>query len=270
MKKVKPTIAAIGVDRGGTWTRAVALDARCKPLRSARFRTSPLRSLPKKLCSLLSGWPGGTLAPLAIATRGAFSKPWKRAFLFKSLEGKLNLRTVISDAEAAHYAAFGGRAGLLLIAGTGAVVFSGRPGAFSKTGGHNPASGDPGSGRWLGRQYLKLRGRLREAGGMGHGRCAAYAGNLLRLALGGHAAAAELTARAQEELAALLKSAAPGRGAVKAALAGGLLNDLYFRAGFVGAARRALGGRRLVFIQAAMTAEEAAARLALADKRKHR
>jgi N-acetylglucosamine kinase-like BadF-type ATPase len=270
MKKVKTTIAAIGVDRGGTWTRAVALDASGKPLRSARFKTCPLRSLPKKLCALLSGWPGGTLAPLGIATRGAFSKPWKRAFLYKALGGKLNLKNVISDAEAAHYAAFGGKAGLLLIAGTGAVVFSGRPGAFIKTGGHNPASGDPGSGRWLGRQYLKLRGRLREAGAMGHGPSAAYAKNLLRLALGGRAEAAELTARAQEELAALLKSAAPGRGPVKTALAGGLMNDLYFRAGFVSAARRELGGRRLVFVQAAITAEEAAARLALPAKRKAR
>jgi hypothetical protein len=264
----KNVIKAIGVDRGGTWTRVAALDARRRVLRRARFRTSPLRSLPGKLVPLVSAWPGGAQAPLVIATRGAFSKAWKRPFLFKALKGRLNLAEVVSDAEAAHFAAFGGKAGLLLIAGTGAVVFSGRPGAFKKTGGFNPPSGDPGSGRWLGRQYLKLRGRLSEAGKLGHGRSAAYARKLLLLALNGHGHAGRLTARAQEELAALLKEAAPGGGSqLRIALAGGLIADFHFRDGFVKAARRALAGRRLVFVSAPIPAEEAAARMALRRKK---
>jgi N-acetylglucosamine kinase-like BadF-type ATPase len=270
MKKDPESIAAIGVDRGGTWTRVAALDSRERPLKTARFKTCPLRSLPKKLIPLLSGWPGGEDAPLVIATRGAFSKAWKRPFLFKALKGKLNLKKVVSDAEAAHYAAFGGKEGLLLIAGTGAVVFSGRPGVFKKTGGLNPRSGDPGSGRWLGRQYLKLRGRLHEAGAMGHGLSAAYAKKLLLLALTGHGHAAEVTQQAQEELAALLKEAAgkcPGR-QVKVALSGGLIQNSHFRAGFIRTARRALTDRKVLFTQAAIPAEQAAARMALTAKRK--
>ncbi|MBI4351277.1 MAG: hypothetical protein HY550_07550 [Elusimicrobia bacterium] len=270
MKKAKkkgPAAAAIGVDRGGTWTRVAAFDARLRPLRSARFPTSPLRTLPGKLVTLLSRWPGGAAAPLAIATRGAFSRPWKKPFLFKALSDKLNLVEVISDAEAAHFAAFRGKEGLLLIAGTGSVVLGGRPGAFRKTGGFNPPSGDPGSGRWLGRQYLKLRGRLKEAGKMGHGRSAAYAGKLLLLALGGHGPASELAARAQEELAGLLKDAAgKGGGTVKVALAGGLITNFHFRSGFIKAARRALKGRRVVFVEALIPAEEAAARIALSER----
>lgn len=264
----KAGIAAIGVDRGGTWTRVAAFDARLRPVRSARFRTSPLRSLPKKLVPLVSGWPGGAAAPLAIATRGAFSRAWKKPFLFKALAARLNLVEVISDAEAAHFAAFRGKAGLLLIAGTGSVVFSGKPGAFKKTGGFNPPSGDPGSGRWLGRQYLKMRGRLGEAGKMGHGRSAAYAKKLLLLALGGHGPSSELAARAQEELADLLKTAA-GRYAteVKVALAGGLTSNFHFRNGFIKAARLAFRGRRLIFVGAAIPAEEAAARIALSRRR---
>jgi len=259
----KRAIKAVGVDRGGTWTRIVALDARRRVLRRVRFRTSPLRSLPKKLVPLVSRWPGGAEAPLVIATRGAFSRAWKRPFLFKALTGRLNLAEVISDAEAAHFAAFRGKSGLLLIAGTGSVVFSGRPGGFIRTGGRNPLSGDPGSGRWLGRQYLKMRGRLDEAGGLGHGRSAAYAKRLLLLALGGHSRAAELAAQAQEDLAALLKEAAPARGkTLKIALAGGLMSNSRFRAGFVKAARRALAGRKLIFLSAPMPAEEAAARMA--------
>ena len=264
MKKKAPQAAAIGVDRGGTWTRVAALDARARPLRQARFKTSHLRSLPGKLAPLVARWPGAKEAPLVIATRGAFSRAWKKPFLFKALAGKLNLKEVISDAEAAHFAAFRGHDGLLLIAGTGSVVFSGRPGAFRQTGGANPVAGDPGSGRWLGRQYLKLRGRLREAGGMGHGRSAAYAKALLRLALGGHGPAAALVTRAQEDLAALIREAAgKGRAPLKVALAGGLIKDPYFRTGFARAARRALAGRGLSFITAAIPAEQAAARIAL-------
>ncbi len=265
MKKGTRKAAAVGVDRGGTWTRVAAIDARLRPLRAARFRTVPLRSLPKILTGLLNSWPGGPEAPLVIATRGAFSREWKKPFLFKALKGRLNLRDVISDAEAAHYAAFRGGPGLLLIAGTGAVVFSGKPGAFRKTGGHNPVSGDPGSGRWLGRQYLKLRGRLREAGAMGHGRSAAYAERLLRLALGGHGHAGRLAAQAQAELAALVKEAASGsRGPVRVALAGGLIKNFHFKSGFMKAARLGLKGRRVSFLEAALPSEQAAARIALA------
>lgn len=267
MKNNARRAAAIGVDRGGTWTRIIALDARLRPLRMARWRTLPLRSLPKRLVQLVSGWPGGAEAPLAIATRGAFTRKWKKPYLFKALKGKLNLREVISDAEAAHYAAFRGGKGLLLIAGTGAVVFTGKPGAFKKTGGHNPPPGDPGSGRWLGRQYLKMRGRLHEAAGLGHGRSAAYAKKLLLLALDGHGQASGLILTAQLELTALLKEAAPEiRGPLKVALAGGLIKNFHFRSGFTSAARRALKGRKVSFIEAAMPAEQAAALLALNSK----
>lgn len=257
-------IACLGVDRGGTWTRVAALDRRLRQVRSARFRTTPLRGLPKRLLALLARWPGADKAPLVIATRGAFSRPWKKAFLLKALEGRLGLLDVISDAEAAHLAAFRGGDGCLLIAGTGAVAFGGRPGAFKKFGGFNPVSGDPGSGRWLGRQYLKLRGRLGEAGAMGHGRSAAFARRLLLLARRGDARAAALAAEAQAELAGLLKEAAGrGRGPVRVALAGGLLSDAAFARGFRRAARAALKGRKVSFLKPALPAEEASARLAL-------
>lgn len=263
MLKKANNLAAIGIDRGGTWTRVAALDRGLRPVKTARFRTAPLRTLPGKLIPLVSGWPGGAAAPLVIATRGAFSRGWKKTFLFKALAGKLNLLAVISDAEGAHLAAFGGKPGLLIIAGTGAVVFSGRPGAFLKTGGHNPPSGDPGSGRWLGRQYLKLLGRLREAGPMGHGRSAAFAVKLLDRAGRGDKACGLIAEAATQELAAILKAAAVGGGPVRLALAGGLMGNEFFRKGFTKAARRALPGRKLAFIAPKIPTEEAAARLAL-------
>lgn len=267
MNKTKE-IAAIGVDRGGTWTRVAAIDARLRPVKNIRFRTAPLKTLPLKLAALLARWPGGASAPLVIATRGAFSLKWKKPFLVKALAGKLNLANVVSDAEAAHFAAFKGKAGLLLIAGTGAVVFSGKPGAYKKTGGFNPPSGDPGSGRWLGRQYLGTLGRLREAVALGHGPTAAYAKTLLARAARGDKACALLEAAAHYELALLLRAAAANcRGQIRAALAGGLMENPRFRANFARTARRALKNRELVFIKAALSAGEAAARLALQQGR---
>lgn len=265
MIKGKPKIAAIGVDRGGTWTRVTAFGRDFRPVKTSKFKTTPLRTLPKKLISLLSRWPGGAAAPLVIATRGAFSRGWKKQFLVKALDGKLNLLDVISDAEGAHRAAFGGKPGLLIIAGTGAVVFSGRPGAFLKTGGHNPPSGDPGSGRWLGRQYLKLLGRLAEAGPMGHGRSAAYAAKLLAKAERGDKTCGLIAAAAMHELAALLKAAAGcGKSRVRVALTGGLMGNVFFRQGFVKAVLLTLPGRKLAVTAPCITTEEAAARLALA------
>lgn len=264
MAAEKGKIAAVGVDRGGTWTRVSALDSRLRQLRYASLRTVPLRSLPKRLVPLVSSWPGAAGAPLAIATRGAFSREWKKPFLFKALKGRLNLKLVISDAEAAHYASFRGGEGVLLIAGTGAVAFAGKPGSFRKTGGHNPPSGDPGSGRWLGRKYLEMRGRPGEAAAIGHGRCAAYAKPLLALARRGHEAAAALERQALRELAALLKDAAPVKGTVRIALAGGLTKDRVFSRRLKRETRLALKGRRVGFLRTGLPAEQAAARMALA------
>lgn len=267
-RKTLNKIAALGVDRGGTWTRVAAFDSGLRRLKAARFRTTPLRSLPARLSAVISRWAAAG-APLVIASRGVFSKQWKKPFLFKALAGKLNLTDVVSDAEAAHYAAFRGGRGLLLIAGTGAVVFGGKPGAFRKTGGFNPPAGDPGSGRWLGRCYLRWLGRKPDDSKAAHGRTAAHAGKLLARAERGDAACALLSAAAWHELAALLKAAAEGsRGELRVSLAGGLMGNGYFRKGFLKAARRALPGRKLTVVKPGMSAEEAAARLALLRKRK--
>ncbi len=204
-----------------------------------------------------------------VATRGAFSKKWKKTFLTRALAGKLMLVDVISDAEAAHFAAFSGEAGLLLIAGTGSVAFSGKPGSFIKTGGFNPPKGDPGSGSWLGRRYLGLRGRRKEAAAMDHGSSAAYAKKLISLAEKGDRECLDLVLAAHSELASLLSRASGSRkGALRTALAGGLMNSAYFRRGFVRAASAALKGRRIIFVKTAIPAQEAAAQIALRRKKR--
>jgi len=60
---------------------------------------------------------------------------------------------VASDARTAHLGAFRGRAGALLVAGTGAVALAVDPaGASHWAGGLGPVLGDEGSGGWIGRE----------------------------------------------------------------------------------------------------------------------
>ena len=156
MKKPSTEAAAAGVDRGGTWTRLSCVNSRGRELRRTSFPTSDLGRLAARLEKEFKKLELNAEIPLIIATRGAFSKKWKKDFLFKAARGRFNLFNVISDTEAAHFAAFGGGEGLLLIAGTGSVAFYGdNTGRLVKTGGCDPVGGDPGSGRWLGQQYLK-------------------------------------------------------------------------------------------------------------------
>lgn len=62
---------------------------------------------------------------------------------------------LLSDGLAAHVGAFGGRAGAVLIAGTGAVVFSVGAGGIRQVDGNGAWLGDDGSGRWIGQQGLR-------------------------------------------------------------------------------------------------------------------
>lgn len=71
----------------------------------------------------------------------------------------------MSDAELAWLSRFDGRAGVLLIAGTGSVaVAGGGRGPLRRAGGYGPLLGDEGSAFWIGREGLK---RLPEAFGAG-------------------------------------------------------------------------------------------------------
>lgn len=261
--------AAAGVDRGGTWTRLSCVNSRGIELRGTRFPTSELGRLAARLEKEFKKLKLKADLPLIIATRGAFSKKWKRDFLFKAASGRFNLLDVISDAEAAHFAAFGGKEGLLLIAGTGAVAFYRDSAArLIKTGGHNPAGGDPGSGRWLGRQYLKKLNKSLTTG-LSHGQTAAYAATLIAAAEKKAGWQRELVSRAQNSLAGLiiksLKTSSRAK-KVKVVLTGGLIKNKFFRRGLVQRARKRVPVK-LVFTVLKTTAQTAAARMALRKQR---
>jgi N-acetylglucosamine kinase-like BadF-type ATPase len=64
---------------------------------------------------------------------------------------------IVGDMEVAHHAAFDGGAGLVVISGTGSIAYGrNQEGETARAGGLAPATGDPGSGEWIGRTAVEL------------------------------------------------------------------------------------------------------------------
>jgi len=64
---------------------------------------------------------------------------------------------VVGDMEVAHHAAFDDGAGVVVISGTGSIAYGrNRRGETARAGGLGPATGDPGSGEWIGRTAIEL------------------------------------------------------------------------------------------------------------------
>ena len=253
------------MDRGGTRTRIVLINGRGSELKKVSHPTSHIKFLPDLIIKTALDWGLEPHIPVIIATRGGMTKKWKKLFLLKKMKGRVNLLDVISDAHAAYLAAHGSGNGALLIAGTGSVVFLRRRGGrFEKIGGHSPAGGDPGSGLWIGTQFLK-RTKTKKRGLDRRSR-AAYAAIAVNSAESGDIAALELVREAHEHLSNLLAGAvkkhnAPGP--LRVALAGGLMQNAFFRRTLTARARGRFASVRLVFTTLKRTAEYAAARLAM-------
>src|SRR3954470_10450445 len=73
--------------------------------------------------------------------------------------------TVVGDQVIAHEAAFQGGAGVLVIAGTGSIVYArNEQGRSARIGGWGPAISDEGSGSWIGRRAVALSMRTHDDG----------------------------------------------------------------------------------------------------------
>ncbi len=69
-------------------------------------------------------------------------------------------QNVVNDVEAAHYGAFAGGPGVLLLAGTGSMVWaSDGAGRALRVGGYGEAIGDEGSAYWIGHEAVALASR---------------------------------------------------------------------------------------------------------------
>lgn len=143
----------VGVDAGGTWLRVLAVDGRG---RRRVMRRPASRDLRAALGAIWRRWRLGRarVAHLVVATRGVWTASERRAAV-ASLRSLARRVTVLSDAEAAHLGALGGRPGLLVLAGTGSIVLGrGARGRWVRAGGLGPLLGDGGSAFAIGRDWL--------------------------------------------------------------------------------------------------------------------
>jgi glucosamine kinase len=159
----------IGVDGGGTKTRAILADERGKPLAEA---TGPGSAVHPTDIERSAGVIAGVVRDV-LQQGGKTSRDVKVLCAGVAGVGREPARTQLSDAlgkaeladdilvepdfAVALDDAFGDGTGVLLVSGTGSSAFGRGPtGATARAGGWGPAMGDEGSGAWIGRRALSV------------------------------------------------------------------------------------------------------------------
>lgn len=229
------TPVAVGVDGGGTRTRAVLVDEQGDELARAEARGAVVTpSEPEAAANAV--WTAveaameksGVERPAAVLWAGlsGAGSDAARAGVAEALEKtRLASRVVVgTDVEAAYHDAFGSHPGILLISGTGSIALARKDdGSFVRVGGWGQHLGDDGGGYRIGIEALRsvlrsedgraaptlLRDPVLEALGMTDprglvpwivdapkGDVAALAPLVVRLAVAGDAAAAGLVSDA--------------------------------------------------------------------------
>jgi glucosamine kinase len=266
----------VGIDVGGSWVRAVALDERGR--RAAKFArrpaTGPLPVVVRRAIAALRLGPAGAGA-LVVAARGVWTAAERRQAR-RALGALAPAVRIISDVEAAYLGALGAAPGVLLLAGTGSIAL-GRDaaGRWHRAGGLGPLLGDEGSAFWIGRAWLRATARRRDLGRLRRmasgpdavARIAVTAPAALGAARDGQRVARAIVSGAQQDLAGIvvavarrLRLARP----VPVSWAGSLLDDGAFRAGVWRSVRSA--GLAIAPRPPAETAAQAAARAALSKR----
>src|SRR6266508_4232423 len=215
----------------------------------------------------MPGQNGRHDAQLVVATRGVWTGSERRAAAGR-LRGLARRVTVISDAEAAHLGALGGRPGLLVLAGTGSIVLGrGANGRWVRAGGLGPLFGDGGSAFALGRDWLAAahpsRARRLAQAPAAPALIAALAPRVLTLARRGRGPARLAVTRGAFALALFMRAAAGAARLsppISVSWAGSLLENRAYR-GRVWRMARGLG-LRIAPVAPRESALEAAARLA--------
>lgn len=194
---------------------------------------------------------------VGVGAPGALEPSAQTRRLAEQLTRSLPARSiaVTSDAITSHAGALGGKAGVVLAVGTGAVTVAiGADGEFHRVDGWGPWLGDEGSGAWLGRRGLQAAARacdgrgpptvltetaIRQFGSIGElaaklgaapnpaRTMAAFAPAVAEAARNGDAIAQQLIERGAAALARSMVAAAEAlhvQGPVTAVIIGGLVN----------------------------------------------
>ena len=163
------TFIVIGVDGGGSKTRAIVADDRGNAIADSVGPGSAVRPgqadasaqiIADVVRDALASCEMTHVTPrvLCIGVAGAGREPERQDLWQAVMSRELADEVVIhSDFSVALDDAFGDGPGVLLISGTGSVAFGRSPaGTTARCGGWGPAFGDEGSGAWIGRRALSV------------------------------------------------------------------------------------------------------------------
>jgi len=156
-----------GIDIGVTKTEGVLLSEDRLQIEYFRVKrgssfqiteTTSLRHLVEDVINeLLKTHRRGKVELLTLGIAGVFREK-EREFVYEALRAinRVDRMVVVSDAEIAHYAAFEGAPGVLIIAGTGSIVIGlDKNGKLHRLGGYGYIIGDIGSASWIGLEGIK-------------------------------------------------------------------------------------------------------------------
>lgn len=221
---------AIGIDRGGSYTRISIFDSSFTEIKTHNFISDSLKNFVKETSNFIQKMKAQKI-PCVISCKGAMTKKEIRDFIIQNLSNKINLKAVISDAEGAHRAAFNENDGFLIIIGTGSVLIYKKEENYLIEGGKNPPGGDPGSGKWIGLKFLKEK--KIEYENWNDQKIASYTNEVIKNAKENKdEICLEILKSAFEELCKLIKQALEkfeNLDEIKIALIGGVTSDEFFR-----------------------------------------
>ena len=163
------TLIVVGVDGGGTKTRAMVADERGTPISTVEAPGSAVRpGEAERSAEIIAAAVRDALASAAmthvvpkvvcVGVAGV-GRDNERQALWQALASRELAEEIVvhADATVAIDDAFGDGPGVLLIAGTGSIAYGRGPtGAVARCGGWGPNIGDEGGGAWIGRRALSI------------------------------------------------------------------------------------------------------------------
>ncbi|HEY0079966.1 MAG TPA: BadF/BadG/BcrA/BcrD ATPase family protein [Pyrinomonadaceae bacterium] len=167
----------IGVDGGGTKTRAIVVDERervlgegaagpSNPLRvGVSTAVSAIREAIDRACAA-AHTSRMEIVSAEIGLAGARRADLRERMREELLSLGIGALEVVSDADIALYGATEGKPGLVVIAGTGSICCgSNARGRHACAGGWGPVVGDEGSGSWIARRGLQAAAKAADGRG---------------------------------------------------------------------------------------------------------
>ena len=262
---------AIGIDRGGSYTRISIFDSSFNEIKTKNFVTDSLENFVKETETFIKE-NNAEKIPAVVSSKGAMTRKEIRDYITQNLSDKMNLKAVISDAEGAHRAAFDEGNGFLIIIGTGSVLIYKKDGKYLIEGGKNPEDGDPGSGKWIGLKYLKGINKVYD--NWNDQLIASYTTEVIDKAKNNKdELCLQILKEGYMELSKLISQALSkfeNMNELKIALIGGLSNDDYFRNGLAQYAEENIKNIKINFFIPEMTIQKASAIYAIKlDKLNH-